>query len=192
MSATSQDLAHTKMLQIPTVDHTRIYSPTEKLDLALSHYHAELQQYQHDPISNKRPIVLRIARAYQVSEATLRRRIKNPMQTAQLAAQGHSNQALTGAEEKALVDRLQFLDDCNIPADRETVYSLAHSLLHRREPDRQLGYCWLGRFLERHPEMKYVYVKTISTSRANAESWDIMDDFFWKVSEVLAINIYLS
>ena len=99
MSTASQDLVHTKVLQIPTVDHTRIYSPTERLELALSHYHAKLQQYQHNPISNKRPIVLRIAQAYQVSETTLRRRIKNPMQTAQLAAEGHSNQALTGAEE---------------------------------------------------------------------------------------------
>lgn len=160
----------------PEVDHTKVYTPAEKLDLALSQYHAELQQHNVNPEANKKPVVLKIARAYQVSEATLRRRIKNPTTSTE------KKQALTPVEEKALIDRLQFLDDCNIPADRETVYSLAHALLHRREPGRVLGQCWLDRFLNRHPEIKYVYVKTISTSRANAESCDIMDDFFWKVS----------
>jgi len=161
---------------LPEVDHTRVYTLAEKLDLAMSHYHAELQQYQVNPQTNKKPLVLKIARAYQVSEATLERRIKNP------TPNGERVQTLTPVEEKALINRLQFLDNCNIPADRETVYSLAHALLHRREPGRVLGQCWLDRFLNRHPQIKYVYVKTISTSRANAESWDIMDDFFWKVS----------
>ena len=143
--------------------------------MALSQYHAELQQYEINPEANKKPVVLKIARAYQVSETTLRERIKNPTPSVERA------QALTPVEEKALIDHLQFLDNCNIPADQETVYSLADALLHRREPGRVLGQCWLDRFLNQHPEIKYVYVKTISTSRANAESWDIMDDFFWKV-----------
>ena len=78
-------------------------------------------------------MVLQIAKDYGVPESTLRRHIKNPSQsTAKQAAE--KTQVLTLAEEKVLVEQLIFLDDCNIPADRETFYSLAHGLLHRRVP----------------------------------------------------------
>jgi len=113
--------------------------------LALSHYHPELQQNEVNPQTNTKPVFLKIARAYQVSGATLWRRIKNPTRN------GETVQALTPVEEKALIDHLQFLDNCNIPADRETVYSLAHALLHRPEPGRVLRQCWLDQFLNRHP-----------------------------------------
>ncbi|CUS11287.1 unnamed protein product, partial [Tuber aestivum] len=86
----------------------------------------------------KRPVVLQIAKTYGISEATLRRYIKNPhQQTVQQAAE--NAQVLTCAEESVLVDRLIFLDDCNIPADREIFYQLAHKLLHCRVPNRELG-----------------------------------------------------
>ena len=64
----------------------------------------------------------------------------------------------------ALIDSLQFLDYCNIPADQETVYSLAHALFHCREPGRVLGQLWLDQFLNRHPEIENAYFETISTS----------------------------
>ena len=92
---------------------------------------------------------------------------------------------MTVAEEAVLVQRLVFLDNANIPADRETFYRLAHALLHRRDPHRELGRDWINRFLERHSDIKYGLAKTIATNRANAQSWDIMDDFFAKVSGVV-------
>lgn len=163
---------------LPEIDHTQIYSQSERLQLALSHYHSELQDHQAN--QKKKPIVLQIAKTYGVSEPTLRRHIKNPNQQTRVQA-AQNAQLLTPAEEKVLAERLLFLDDCNIPSDREIFYTLAHTLLHRRVPSRELGRDWVNRFLERHHEVKYVYVKTIATSRANAKSWDIMDDFFWKV-----------
>ena len=116
------------------MDHTRVYTPAEKLDLALSHYHAALQQYHVNPETNKKPVILKIGRAYQVSEATLRWRIKNPTRNRERA------QTLTPVEEKALIGRFQFLDDCNVPADRETVYSLAQTLLHYTAENQDE--CW--------------------------------------------------
>ena len=95
----------------PEVDHTKVYTPAEELDLALSQYHAELQQHNVNPEGNRKPVVLKIARAYQVSEATLRRLIKSPTLSTEKI------QVLTPVEEKALIDHLQFLDDCNISAD---------------------------------------------------------------------------
>lgn len=173
---------------LPILDHDQVYTQSERLELAISHYHSELYQYQVNPSPNNKPVVLQIAKAYGVPESTLRRHIKNPsQQTIEEAAQ--KAQVLTPAEEKVLVERLIFLDDCNIPADRDTFYSLAHSLLHRRVPNRELGRDWILRFLEWHPEVKYIYVKTIATSRANAKSWDIIDDFFWKVCTYFYLKI---
>jgi len=48
------------------------------------------------------------------------------------------------AEEKTLVDRLVFLDDANIPADWETFYRLAHTLLHCHNPSWQVGRDWIN------------------------------------------------
>jgi len=131
----------------------------------------------------KKTAILRIAKLYGIAETTLRRHIPNPGQcTSEETTQ--KTQALTVAEKAVLVKRLVFLDDTNIPADRETFYRLAHALLDHRDPNRELGRDWLNRFLERHLDIKYVLAKTIATNRANAQSWDIMDDFYVKVGEI--------
>lgn len=163
---------------LPTIDHNRKYSKHECLVFAMSHYFAELNQ--HESGDAQKPIVLKIAKMYGVSEPTLRRHLKNPIH--QTAMQHHTNmQILTVQEETALVERLLFLDDFNVPASRVTFYQLAETLLHQRLPDRKLGRDWIYRFLERHHECRYVLTKAIATNRANAVSWDVMDDFFWKV-----------
>lgn len=164
--------------KFPTVDHNHQYSKHECLVFARSHYFAELNQ--HNPENTQKPNVLKIAKLYGVPEATLRRHLKNPSQ--RTAAEYHADtQILTVQEESVLVERLLFLDDFNIPASKVIFYQLAHGLLHRRIPGRQLGRDWIYRFLERHTECRYVLTKAIATNRANAVSWDIMDDFFWKV-----------
>lgn len=119
---------------------------------------------------------------YDVTEPTLRRHIKTPGQKTKAEA-FEEMQVMTVEEEKVLVERLLFLDDFNVPASKATFYELAHNLLHRRDPNRQLGRDWIYRFLSRHPECRYVLVKNIASNRANAINWDVMDDFFWKVSK---------
>lgn len=77
---------------------------------------------------------------------------------------------MTVAEEAVLVERLLFLDDFNVPVGKTVLYNLAHNLLHRRDPNHILGRGWV-----------YVLAKTIASTRVNAVSWNIMDDFFGKV-----------
>ncbi|KAH8144406.1 uncharacterized protein LAJ45_11606 [Morchella importuna] len=169
--------------ELPVVDHSRRYSKYECLMFALSHYYAELRE-------GKTPVVSRIAKLYGVSEATLRRHIKKPNHKT-LEEIHQDQQLLTPAEEEALVERLLFLDDFCVPADRTLFYSLANNLLRRRKttnPDETLptlGKNWIYRFLGRHPECPYVLTKTIGTNRANAYSWDVMDDFFWKLRKAI-------
>lgn len=103
---------------LPDIDHSCTYSQSQRLELALSHYYTLLYEYQVDSGFRSKPVVLQIAKAYGVPESTLRRHIKNPsQQTAEQAVQ--KTQVLTPAEEQVLVERLIFLDDCNIPADRD-------------------------------------------------------------------------
>ena len=45
----------------------------------------------------------------------------------------------------------------------KTFYHLAHALLHRRDPHRELERDWITHFLERHSDIKYVLAKTIAT-----------------------------
>lgn len=184
--------------RLPVIDNNVEYSKYERLMFALGHYYAELEKYNQDPQNpeNPKPIVLKISKQYAVSESTLRRHIKTPGQRTHAVFHAEQ-QVLTPAEEAILVERVLFLDDSNVPADRNLLYDLAHKLLHRRDPTKALGRNWIYSFLGRHPECKYVLTKTISTSRANAYSWDVMDDFFWKVCylnnkySVLVTSIYI-
>jgi hypothetical protein len=164
----------------PAINHNASYTKYDRLTLALSNYWANFQRYTDEPIPANKPNVSRLAKDYSVTESMLRRHIKHPGQKTSVDTHQDS-QVLTVSEEKVLVERLLFLDDFNIPADRDTLYSLAHELLHRRLPGRELGREWMYRFLHRHPDCQYKLVQTIATNRANAESWDIMDDFFGKV-----------
>jgi hypothetical protein len=176
--------------QLPIVDNNCSYSKYERLVLALSHYHADLTRHLETSTFPK-PVVLQLAKIYGISEPTLRRHIKNPGQKTRKDID-IDKQLLTPGEEQVLVRRLLFLDDFNIPASREQVYELAHAILRQREPDRIIGKDWFYRFLDRHEECRYLLVKSICTSRANAVSWDMMDDFFAKVSLNLNKKLIIS
>jgi hypothetical protein len=176
----AQEYAQAGPASRPEIDHSSPYSKHDRLMLALSHYYAILYQYKDDSTRQRKPNVSKLARDYSITESMLRRHLKNT--SLRTLAEAHQDQqVLTVTEEKVLVDRLLFLDDFNVPADRDSLYTLAHALLQKRDPNRQLGRDWMYRFLSRHPQCRYVLVQMIATDRANAESWDIMDDFFGKV-----------
>ena len=82
-----------------------------------------------------------------------------------------------------MLKRVQFMDDFNIPPDRETLEELALILLRRWHPTwEKIGQCWIKRFLQRHREdCKFVTTKQISADRANADCWETNVDFFQKV-----------
>lgn len=132
--------------QRPSIQHDREYSKYEQLVLAQGHYHADLQRHLQDP-DEKKPVLLQIAKLYGVPETTLGRHIRKPGQK-KLDELHSEQQILTVAEETVLVERLLFLDDFNVLADKRGFYELAHNLLHRRNPDRTLGRDWIYRFLK--------------------------------------------
>lgn len=90
-------------------------------------------------------------------------------------------QIFTSAKEEVPVERLLCLHNCNMPASHNVFHELCHNLLHKHDPGRILRCNWIYYFLERHEAVYYVLTKTIATNHANAQSWDVMDDFFWKV-----------
>lgn len=169
---------------LPTISNDKTYTKTERLHIALSYYHQELQMHTQNPPTAPKPIILQFAKTYDVNETTLQSHINNRLQKTYEEVNQES-QLLTSDEEKVLVERLLFLDDFNIPTSKSQLYELAHTVLHRRLPGRTMGVNWIYRFLKRHHECKYILVKTIATNRANAVTWDMMDDFFAKVRNFL-------
>lgn len=151
----------------PEVQYDREYSKNERLELAKAHYHADYQRHLVDP-AFKKPIVSRIAKLYDIVDTMLGRHVRIGRPQMSLKELHIQQQALTVGEETALAERLLFLDDFNVPADKRVFYELAHNLLHRRDPDRILGRDWIYRFLERHLNCRYVMVKAIASTRANA------------------------
>jgi hypothetical protein len=131
------------------VDHSLTYSKYEHITLALSHYHGELRLHNQDSITNTKPVVIHIAKLYDVAETSLRCHIRNPNQCI-LEELRHDCQILTVAEEKILIERLLFSDYFNVSVSRIAFYSLAQNLLTQRNPSRSLGKNWIYRFLGGH------------------------------------------
>lgn len=97
----------------------------------------------------KKPTAAAIAREYDVKEHTLEYHLTHP--TAQTRKEEHqSMQVLAVSEEKASVERLQYLDYWNVPADKLQVTILAKAILQKRELGRNLGKDWSYTFRTRH------------------------------------------
>lgn len=174
--------------EMPPICHDEAYTRNQRLVIALSHYYAELQKHTESPTTTTKPVILQIAKLYDVSDATLGRHIRNPTQRSQEDVH-KEQQVLTPEEETALVERLLLLDDFNVPASKSQLYRLANALLHRREPKKTIGSNWIYRFLSRHEECRYLVVKAIASNRANAVTWNMIDDFFAKVCEISACDM---
>jgi len=121
----------------------------ERLRIALGDYHIQQQEYDNGQ-RQVCPKVAALARLYAVKEPTLRGHIKNPSR--KTLSELHSEQQLLSKEEESeLLKRAQFMDDFNIPPDRETLEELALSLIRQRHPTRsRIGQHWIHRFLQRH------------------------------------------
>ena len=97
------------------ISHKREYTRSERIQLALAHYHVKRYEAEVHP-GRKKPVVLQIAKLYGIAEPTLRRHINNPGQHT-IVETTPKTQALTVAEEALLVQRLVFLNDTNVSAN---------------------------------------------------------------------------
>ncbi|KAI5852640.1 hypothetical protein DFP73DRAFT_9883 [Morchella snyderi] len=124
----------------PTVARSR----AENISLALTHYHQALAAHTQSPSNRPKPIVLQLAKTYNIPESTLRRHIKTPGHRSTAEA-NRQKQLFTPEEEQSLVARA--LQGPGV--DRSKCYELAHEILHKREPGKKVGKDWFYRFLKR-------------------------------------------
>lgn len=178
----------------PCLDPTREYDDQERLNFALASWHAKKKRVEEEKLAKTThipdPSAADIARLYDVNVRTFQRHIQKP--NTQTRFQQHKTmQKLSEAQEAALVGRLRYLEEWNIPADRAQTVILAEALLKSTkteasdsstEPLVSLGKDWFYRFRSRHAdEVKFVFTQNKDKSRCNAEDWDLIDDFYWKV-----------
>lgn len=170
----------------PEINPYRNYSTDERLKLAEASYWQKLSKFKNN--EGPKPKAAPIARNYNISDRTLRRHISTP--GAMTRSEQHASmQVLSVAEEAALIDRLGFLNEWNIPADKDQVICLAEAILHTRNPQRTLGKDWFYAFCQRHKDkIRFVYAENKSKERCNADNWDLMDDFFWKVCNSTSLS----
>lgn len=182
MNTTHMNTTHMDTIQEPFFNPDEDYSQIQHLQIALAKHAIQKQQYTSGD-HNQPPNVAVLARLYGVKEATLRGHIKNPNRMTQ-AEQHRKQQLLTTEEEHELVQRALFMDDFNVPPEKETFELLALELLQQRKPGyKSLGIHWINRFLKRHKdECKFVFAHQIAQNRANADCWEINNNFFEKVN----------
>jgi hypothetical protein len=127
--------------------------------------------------------VRHIARLHDVPESTLQSHIANP----QLRTRREYLETLldlSPVEEQELVNRLVFMNHCNVGDTSQDAEELAMYLYRGKRESNKLrwGRHWFERLLERHKvELGYTWVNQIQTGRANVETGDTVDDFFDKV-----------
>ena len=184
----------------PVLDPNREYTDDERLAFALASWHAKKREAEKERLTTTKrisdPKAAPIARLYSIDERTLQRHIRGDSKFTR-AQQHKSMQRLTEGQETALTNRLLYLDEWNIPADRTQVVILAEAILHScsdvssigtvaenpESSERQtLGKDWFYSFQSRHrDQLKFVSAKNKDKLRCNAEDWHLMNDFYTKV-----------
>src|SRR5437868_13860629 len=118
------------------------YTADEHLRIVLTDYHVQKKEYDNGQ-REVPPKVAVLARLYAIKEPTLRGHIKNPLQKT-LFELHHDQQLLSKEEESELLKRALFMDDFNLPPDRETLEQLALTLIRQRNSmQTRIGQHWI-------------------------------------------------
>ena len=152
------------------------------MDKALASYLTKLQRFEMG--KGIRPKAAPIAREYDINERTLQIHIKCPA-VLKRSEKEKRRQLLTVAEENQLIERLELLDDWNVPADRDQVTELALRLFRKWQgPTASLGKHWYYNFRNCHKDsIRIVFCANKEKERYNAEDWEIINDNFIKVEQ---------
>jgi len=111
------------------------YTADERLRIALGDYH--IQKQEHDNGQRKvPPNVAPLAHLYAVNGSTLHGHIKKTSRKT-LSKLHSKQQLLSRKEESELLKQALFMDDCNIPRDRETHEQPALRQIRQRYPGQQ-------------------------------------------------------
>ena len=128
--------------------------------------------------------ILKAADTFDVSEATLRARLKGRQSRAEVRANGHK---LTEFEEESLVKQLLDADKRGFPIRPEFMRGIAQILLYKRlrDPTAFLGVNWAYKFIKRHPQLSTRYSRRITYQRAKQEDPRVIIPWFQNVHKAI-------
>jgi hypothetical protein len=124
------------------------------------------------------------ARCFNVSEPTLRRRLRGIQSRANSRANSHK---LTEIEEETLRKWILSLDDRGAAPRPTTVRETANLLLEARgtTPVQTVGEKWVYNFVKRHPELSNRFSRRYNHERAKCEDPKIIGEWFNLVQKII-------
>ncbi|EEA18843.1 hypothetical protein PMAA_011250 [Talaromyces marneffei ATCC 18224] len=132
-----------------------------------------------DAVKNKKTKTIRqTARLFDVSEATLRNRLKGGITSKEA---GIDRRKLTPTEEIALRNWTLSLERRGLPPRREMAREMVNVLLAERDktkPPKKVGINWIDSFLSRNPDLKCKFARRLSRKRALCEDPVFINGFF--------------
>ncbi|EEA24638.1 pogo transposable element, putative [Talaromyces marneffei ATCC 18224] len=139
-----------------------------------------------DAVKNKKTKTIRqTARLFDVSEATLRNRLKGGITSKEA---GIDRRKLTPTEEIALRNWTLSLERRGLPPRREMAREMVNVLLAERDktkPPKKVGINWIDSFLSRNPDLKCKFARRLSRKRALCEdpTYGIVGDDIYNFDE---------
>jgi hypothetical protein len=139
--------------------------------------------------------IRKTADAFQVSRSTLHARM-NGRNSRAIARE--SQQTLTNPEETVLLRWITRLTRTGFPASPRLVIEMAEEVraervqLTRRKSSttRPIGYSWIERFKNRHPELGGIWTRQIESVRFHAVNYDTVKAWFDAVTELVLEHQY--
>jgi hypothetical protein len=140
-----------------------------------------VQAYQSGQFSSTKAC----ADAYDISDATLRRRVKG---TNARCDSIPINRKLTTIDELSLIEWILSRDQRGLPVGIDTIRQMANLLLQRRSQDNTLtvGKNWVYNFVQRHDSLESKYTRKYDYQRAKCEDPTVIRDWFRLVQNTIA------
>jgi hypothetical protein len=140
-----------------------------------------VQAYNNGQFPSKRAC----AKAYDIPESTLRRRVKG------VNARRDSipiNRKLNPTEESTLLEWILSMDQRGLPVRSDSIRQMANLLLQKRSQDNTLevGRLWVYNFVRRNNSLQSKYTRKYDYQRAKCEDPTIIRDWFRLVRNTIA------
>ena len=161
-------------------------SPYSNLITRHNNINNALKAIKHSPDNSKTPSTRSIARDYGLSEATLRRAIKND---GPLARPGRTK-ILTNHEEEQLVGYCLNMQKLGFGLTRSGINQCVMDIV-RQDGRSNLfnengpGQKWWKRFMNDHPELSFRVPQALNEARAQKANPIIVKDHFNKLQKIL-------
>lgn len=157
--------------------------PSQKDQTSRHHtIQAALQAFKNPPPNSKNPSIRAISTKFGVSEATLRRAIRNG---GPAGLQGRGN-VLTENEEKQLVGYCMNMQKLGFGLTRSGVTSCVLEIMRQNKRPHPFGEggpgkSWWTRFMRDHPDLSFRVPQALSEARAQKANLVVVKDHFDKL-----------